>query len=502
MSRLIKNTSIIAGATLLSRILGFLRDVVIAYFLGTSAMADIFFVAFRVPNLLRRLFAEGSLTMAFVPIFKNLQIKEGEDSAFCFARSTFYWLLFVLSIITIFAIIFAPYITSLIAPGFKNRPDVFNFTTKLIRICFPYIIFISAVALCMGILNSLGHFASPALAPCILNIVLIASGYIAYVKKINISLALSYGVLLAGILQFLMQQPVLKKFNFSWIGKIDLKHKGLRLLVKLMLPSVFGAAVYQLNIVLNTILASYLEPGSVSYLYYADRLVQFPLGIFGVAVSVAALPDLSNLAAQKDITKFKQTLNQSLYLILFICLPATAGLIGLSTPIIKLLFYRGAFNEYSVHATSLCLIAYGLGLPAFSLVRTLVSSFYALKDTKTPAIIASICLIVNLVSGVLLMKGLKYFGLALAVSISSWVNVLLLSYLLFKKIGQWIQIQKKLFIFNILSLFIYLSCLKLSSLNTLSILSIPLIGGLYLFICSQMGIEEAMFILRFLKKTK
>lgn len=279
--------------------------------------------------------------MAFVPIFKNLQLKQGKESAFCFARSTFYWLITILTIITIIAIIFAPYITSIVAPGFKTRPDIFNFTTKLIRICFPYIIFISGVALCMGILNSLGHFAMPALAPCMLNIVLIGCAFFAYFKKINVSLALSYGVLIAGILQFLMQQPALKSYDFSWIGKVNLRHKGLKLLLKLMLPSVFGAAVYQLNIVLNTILASFLSTGAVSYLYYADRLVQFPLGIFGVAVSVAALPDLSQLAAQKDILKFKQTLNQSLYLILFVCLPATAGLIGLSKPLSRFCFTEG-----------------------------------------------------------------------------------------------------------------------------------------------------------------
>ncbi len=502
MKNLVKNTSIIAISTLLSRILGFLRDVVIAYSLGAGAMADVFFVAFRIPNLLRRLFAEGSLTMAFVPIFKDLYSKEGKDTAFCFARSTFYWLIILLTSITILAIIFAPCITFVVAPGFKNRPEIFNFTTHLIRICFPYIIFISAVALCMGILNSLGHFAMPALAPCVLNIVLISCALFAHYHKINVSLALSYGVLIGGVGQFILQQVALKKFNFSWFGKIDLKHRGVKLLLKLMAPSVFGAAVYQLNIILNTMLASFLQTGSVSYLYYADRLVQFPLGIFGVAVSVAALPDLSEMATKKNIDGFKTTLNESIYLILFICLPATAGLIGLSKPIIKLLFLRGAFTEASVKATSLCLIGYSLGLPAFSLVRTLVSGLYALKDTKSPAYIAAICLIVNFFSGIILMRFLSYFGLALSVSISSWINVILLAYMLHKKTGPWLNINKKLLIVTSLSLCIYLIGNYLSPFGKSALLAIPILGITYLILCYLLKIEEAATLFLLVNKRK
>jgi len=502
MSKLIKNTSIIAGATLLSRILGFVRDMVIAYTLGAGALADVFFVAFRVPNLLRRLFAEGSLTMAFVPIFKNIQTKEGKVSAFCFARSVFYGLIGILTLLTVIALICAPYITFVVAPGFRDRPEVFNLTTSLIRICFPYIIFISSVALCMGILNSMGYFAAPALAPCVLNIVLISSALVAKLYNLNVSLALSYGVLIAGIGQFLLQQPSLKKINFSWIGEVNLKHKGVKLLLKLMLPSVFGAAVYQLNIVLNTVLASFLKTGTVSYLYYADRLVQFPLGVFGVAVSVAALPDLSTLASKNNISDFKKTLNQSLSLILFICLPATAGLIGLSTPIIKLLFHRGAFDEVSVHATALCLMGYGIGLPAFSLVRTLVSSLYALKDTKSPAYIASICLFINLIAGIVLMRYFSFFGLAIAVSISSWVNVILLGFMLNKKIGKWLKIEKKLFIFLGLSLCIFIITKSITPLGIISIIFIPILGILYVLLCSLIKVEEGKILLLLIKRNK
>ncbi len=352
----------------------------------------------------------------------------------------------------------------------------------------------------MGILNSLGHFLAPALAPCILNITLIASALAGKYLNINIAIALSYGVLLAGLGQFLLQLPFLKKYNFSIFGKIDLKHQGVKLLFKMMLPSIYGAAVYQLNIMLNTLLASFLESGSVSYLYYADRLVQFPLGIFGVAVSVAALPDLSELSSKKDIQGFKNILNKSIYFLLFICLPASAGLIGLSYPIIEVLFKRGAFNSDSVQATSLCLIGYSLGLPAFSLIRTLISSLYSLKDTKTPAYIATVCLFVNLIFGIVLMQRLSYFGLALAVSISSWTNVILLYIALNKKIGKWFTVKKKLLWFVLFSLFITMIG-KLTSSSPYSLILIPILALIYIYLCKLLKIEEADAILSLLKKT-
>lgn len=501
MSNILKNTSIIAGATFLSRILGFIRDVVVAYTLGTGPFADAFFVAFRIPNLMRRLFAEGSLTMAFVPVFKNLDLKQGRQSAFLFARSAFLWLILILCALSIVAIFLAPKIALLIAPGFKRQPQLFDFTIKLIRICFPYIIFISSVALFMGILNSLGHFLSPAIAPCILNIMLITSAFVGKFYNINIALALSYGVLFAGMGQFVLQLPFLKKYGFSIFGKIDLKHKGVKLLLKLIIPSIYGAAVYQLNILLNTVLASFLESGSVSYLYYADRLVQFPLGIFGVAVSVAALPDLSELSSKKDMKGFKKVLNKSIYFILFISLPATFGLIGMSQPIVEALFKRGAFDLSSVEATSLCLIGYSIGLPAFSLVRTMVSSFYSLKDTKTPAYVATICLFVNLFFGILLMKKLSYLGLALAVSISSWTNVVLLYIALNKKIGTWFQWKRKLCWFMLLSLLILIVG-ELTTASLYSLILIPILALVYIYLCNLLKIEEASAIISLLKKTK
>ncbi len=496
MSRLLKNTSVIAFATFLSRILGFIRDIVVAYALGTGPFADAFFVAFRLPNLMRRLFAEGSLTMAFVPVFKEIKHVEGRDRAFCFARATFVWLLIILVVLTLVVICFAPMVTFLVAPGFKHEAHVFNYAVELVRICFPYVIFVCSVALCMGILNSLGHFAAPAYAPCILNVVLITSALVAVHFRWNVAGALAWGVLLAGVLQFLLQQWPLKRMGFSWIGPFSMKDKGVRLLFKLMLPTIFGAAVYQMGIIINTVLASFLHQGAISYLYYADRLVQFPLGVFGVAVSVAALPDLSSLATKGDIQGFKQTLNASLALILFVSLPATAGLIGLAHPIIKVLFFRGAFTETSVSSTSLALLGYAVGLPAFSCVRTLVSSFYALKDTKSPVVVASICLVVNVIMGVILMRPFSFLGLALAVSISSFLNIALLSLLLTRKIGAWFKMMPKYMVMLALSTIILVTS-RLISLNDISsFLLIPVWMAFYIGISWLFKVEEAMLFVK------
>ncbi len=498
MSRLLKNTSTIALGTFLSRILGFLRDMVVAYALGTGPFADAFFVAFRLPNLMRRLFAEGSLTMAFVPVFKEIKHREGRDRAFCFARSTFIWLIIILTFLTVMVLIGAPLVTLLIAPGFKKDPHIFAFAVYLIRVCFPYVIFISSVALCMGILNSLGHFAAPAYAPCILNIVLISSALLAVHLGWNVAELLAWGVLLAGVLQFLLQQIPLKRKGFSWIGEVSLKDKGVKLLLALMIPTVFGAAVYQIGIIINTVLASFLPEGAISYLYYADRLVQFPLGVFGVAVSVAALPDLSSLATQGKIQEFKHTLNSGLSLILFVSLPATAGLIGLAHPIIKVLFFRGAFTETSVRATSLALIGYAIGLPAFSCVRTLVSSFYALKDTKSPVIVAIICLVVNVILGISLMKSLSFFGLALAVSLSSCLNVLLLCMVLRRKIGPWFVGDKKYMVMSFLSLLILIGTIFLPGKEFFRFAMIPFWGIFYVVFCWFFKVEEARVVLKIL----
>jgi len=432
-----KRAATVAGATLMSRVLGFVRDLITAFVLGAGLFADAFFVAFRIPNLLRSLFAEGSLTMAFIPTFSRVRAEEGEARAQEMARSVLAWLVGILSCITLLAIVFAPQLTALIAPGFAKNPELLSATADLLRICFPFIVFISAVGLCMGILNAMDHFFAPAFAPCLLNIGFICAGLIGWRMGWNVAYALAWGVLVSGLAQWLFQQPFLTRRGFSWRGPWRWFDPAVVRMGKLMLPSVLGSAVYQINLLMGTLLASFLPVGSISYLYYADRLVQFPVGVFGLAVSTAALPSLSRLAASGQMDEFRGVIRTSMRLSLFISLPAMAGLIALSAPIIGLLFGRGAFGPEAIAATAGALVAYGAGLPAIALVRPLVGAFYALENTRMPVLVASFCVLVNILLGFVLMQYLAHMGLALAVSIASYTNVGLLSYLLRRRLGQW-----------------------------------------------------------------
>jgi putative peptidoglycan lipid II flippase len=365
-------------------------------------------------------------------------------------------------------------------------------TTLLVRICFPYIFFVSSMALAMGILNSLGHFLSPALAPSVLNVVLITTALWSYFTHGNVAVGQAVGVLIAGFGQWLLQQPFLTARGFSWRGPWSWKDPGVRRMGRLMGPSVFGSAVYQLNILLGTLLASLLPTGSVSYLYYADRLVQLPLGVFGVAVGMAALPGLANLAAMGKMDEFKTSLNSALGLSLFVGLPATAGLIALSGPIIATLFTRGAFTPEAAQATSLALMAYAVGLPAFACVRPLVSAFYSLEDTRTPVLAACLSMVLNASLGYALMGPLHHVGLALAASVASWVNVLFLGWALGRKLGGWWCSTARMAAMAGLSLGVGLAAWAALPLGRPSLAAIPLLAGLYIFVATRVGLDEAV----------
>ncbi|MFP4085068.1 MAG: murein biosynthesis integral membrane protein MurJ [Desulfonatronovibrio sp.] len=491
-----RKASVVAGSTLISRILGFVRDLIIAFTLGAGPVADAFFVAFRLPNLLRRLFAEGSLTMAFIPVFTKIRNSQGDPEGFILARSVQLWLLIIVGVITLLAIIFAAPLTALIAPGFKDNSEIFNMTVTLVRICFPYILFISSVALCMGILNSMNHFFAPAFAPALMNITLIIAALSAYYLNLNVAYYLAAGVFASGLIQWIFQYPFLKKAGFSWKGQYSLTHPGVLRIGKLMLPTVLGAAVYQLNILMGTVLASFLAAGSISYLYYADRLVQFPLGVFAVAISTVALPSLSVMAGAQDMTGFKKTLSTSLSLTLFIALPSTAGLIGLSHPLIDIIFGRGEFTGTDVQATSLALIGYSVGLPAFSCVRPLISAFYALEDTRTPVKIAIISLVVNIGLGIILMQKLDHLGLALAASFSSWVNVILLGTSLRGKTGTWLSDGDKLWKMLGISCILLLGIKLLSIPAWMAVTLIPVWAVIYFAMAYAAKLPEASMISR------
>lgn len=423
----------VGAYTLLSRILGFARDMVIAWFFGAGMISDAFFVAFRLPNLFRRLFGEGSLTIAFIPVFSAHLTTRGKPEAFAMARSALRVLSILLTVGVIVGIIAAPLIIRVIAPGFHGLQ--FSLTTALTRMMFPYIFLICLVALCMGILNALGHFAAPALAPVLLNLSIIISVFLLSPHMAEPVFSLAIGVLAGGLLQLVLQVPFLIQKEFYFWHPAPLSHPALGRVGRLMLPSIFGSAVYQISILIGTLLASFLPEGSVSYLYYADRVVQFPLGIFAVSLSVAVLPGLSRQAAGNDMAGLKDTFAYAVKLVFFITIPATVGLIVLRRPIVDLLFQRGAFDSQSAAMTANALLCFAVGLCAFSAVRIVVSLFYALGDARTPVRIALVSITANIILGLGLMGPLGHAGLALATSLSSLLNVGLLMRAMRTKIG-------------------------------------------------------------------
>jgi len=426
---------VVGGATFLSRILGYVRDAVIAWLFGTSASADAFFVAFRIPNLLRRMFAEGSLGVAFVPVFTETLHKKGRAEALRLAQAALLSLSGLLAAVAVLGVACAPEIVGLVGPGFKDDPALFNLTVELTRIMFPYIFFIGLVALSMGILNVFGHFAAPALAPVVLNLSIIGAALVVSPHLERPVVGLAVGVLAGGALQLLLQLPFLYRFGAGFGGRMVFFHDGLKKVGRLMVPAAFGAAVYQINLLINTQLATLLPQGSVSYLYYADRLVQFPLGIIGLAAATALLPSLSRQALTDDRAAVTRTFGHSARITLFLTIPAMCGLLLLREPIIWLLFQRGAFDLAAVRLTAAALLYYGAGLWAFTLARLAAQIFYALQDTRTPVWTAAVSIATNIAVGVTCMRFMGHVGLALATTVASGVNVVLLLTAMRSKLG-------------------------------------------------------------------
>ena len=432
-SRVVKAAGVVGAATLLSRVLGFIRDAVIAGFFGAGFSSDAFIAAFRIPNLLRRLFAEGSLSSAFIPVFTQYIVRRGQPEAFHLARSAFRLLSVLLILVTIGGILLSPWIVKLVAPGFVA--DKYSLTVTLTQLMFPYIFFVGLVALCMGILNVLGHFAAPALAPVLLNISIIGSVLIISPFLSVPAVGLAVGVLIGGVLQLTLQLPALLSKGFRFWEKAKLFHPGLKQVGTLIPPVILGGAVYQINIVIGTILGSLLAEGSVTYLYFADRLVQFPLGVFAIAAATAVLPSLSRQAESEDFEALKDTFGHALKLVFFISIPAMLGLIVLREPIVALLFQRGEFDALATRLTAQALLYYSLGLWAFSAVRIVAATFFAMQDTRTPVKMAGLSILVNIILGVVLMKPLAHGGLALATSLASILNLGLLVRALKNKLG-------------------------------------------------------------------
>ena len=434
-----KNISRAAGvlgaATMLSRIMGMVRDMVVARLFGAGLYTDAFIAAFQIPNMLRRFFAEGALTSAFVPTFSEWYVNKGEEEARALANVCFTALTLVMAAITIVGVIFSPQIVSLMFPGFAVNAEKLSVTILLNRLMFPYIFFVSLVALSMGILNTVRHFFTPAISTVFLNLSMILCAVLLHHRFQVPIVSLAVGVLVGGMLQLALQLPVLYKKGFPIRPDFRLGHPALKRIALLMGPAVFGVGVYYLNITVGSILASLLAEGSVSYLYYAQRLFEFPQGIFTASVAQAVLPSMSRQAAAGDLPALKESLSYGVRLTLVITIPAMTGLALCATPIFSLLFMVGAFDYAKAVNCGIALLYYSLGLSFVALVRVLVPAFYALKDTKTPVLVALVAFVLNLVCSLLLMGPLKHGGLALASSISALGNMLLLLWFLRRKIG-------------------------------------------------------------------
>ena len=463
--KITKAATVIGTGTFLSRILGFLRDMVIAHFFGAGMAADAFFVAFRIPNLWRRLVGEGSLTISFIPVYTEYLTQRSEEETREVTHIAFTLAGVILLILTIFGIFFSPILIHIIAPGFARVPEKFQLTVTLNQIIFPYLFFMGLFALCMGVLNSLRHFFAPAIAPIFLNISIIASVFLFYHTFQKPVMALAIGVLAGGVIQFLFQIPFLLKRGISFRFNFNFRHPAIKRIGFLMIPGLIGTAVYQINVFIDTIFASFLPSGSVSYLFFADRLMEFPLGIFAIALGMAALPSLSELFSKGKIDELKDTISFTFRLVSFISIPAMVGLIALRTPIINLLFQRGLFDYSATVMTAKALLFYSVGLWAIAGSRTIVPAFYSLQDTWTPLKIALICLGANVILNSILIFPLKHAGLALATSLSSILNLILLLRKLTPKLGR-LDLKK-----NIQSLLQILLC------------SLPM-GFVAYFICS------------------
>jgi putative peptidoglycan lipid II flippase len=450
---IIRSTGVIGSFTILSRILGFLRDVLIARVFGTGISMQAFVVAFRIPNLIRELIGEGAANAAFVPVFSEYLIKD-KDELFKVVNIVFNFLFIILCLIMILGIIFSPIIVKLIAPGFIKDSQKLNLTVLLTRIMFPYLVFIGLVAYAMGILNTFKAFALPAFGPALLNISLILSVIFSSFFS-EPAFALALGVLAGGILQLVIQIPAIYKRGFRFrLFEIKFKHPALKRITRLLTPRIFGSAIYQLNVFMDTVFASLshiVGEGAVAAIYYANRLIQFPLAVFGIALSTASLPVMSEQVAMQDVEKFKKTVSFSLRSIFLVMLPSSMFLFMLAQPIIRILFQRGNFDTNSTAITSYALLFYSLGLVFFSGVKVISSAFFSLQDTRTPVKTTGICLIINIILNFFLMWPLKVGGLALASSISSSLNFLMLFYLLEKRIG---KLESLLIIRSFLKIFL------------------------------------------------
>ena len=468
-------------ATAISRVTGLIRDILKAQYFGTGIAADAFTVAFRLPNLLRHLLGEGTLSAAFIPVYTSYRIKLSAEESWHLVNAVFTLATMVLAVVTLLGIIFAKPLVIIFVPGFSAIPGKIELTIKLTQWLFPYIIFVGLAALAMAILNTNKRFFLPALAPIVLNLAMIVS-MIYLCRKVGETaeeqiFGLAIGTLIGGFGQFAIQWPALRHVGYHYKFSFDWKNPGVRRILKLMGPGVFALAVTQINMFVDTFLASLLAEGSVAALEYANRLTQLPLGVFAVSITTAILPVLSEQATLKNYDQLKDTLAYALKLIFFVLLPSTVGIIVLKDPLILLIYQRGAFDQTSTSLTVTALVYYVVGLTAYGGVKAVAQAFFALQDTKTPVKIAAVALVANIILNLLFIKPLKIGGLALATSLSAIINISVLFYLLQKRIGSFkntqllpglIKIAASSLAMGVTVMIYYLICIKWYHLNSLT----------------------------------
>ncbi len=425
-SRFLRSTIVVGANTGLSRVLGLVRDVAIARLFGAGMGADAFFVAFRIPNFLRRLFAEGAFAQAFVPVLTEYNTCREQDDVRDLVSHTAGMLGTVLAGVTLLGILAAPVLVLMFAPGFVADEPKQELTQTMLRLTFPYLLFISLTAFAGAILNTFGRFAIPAFTPALLNLVLIGAAiWLAPLLQQPVY-ALAFGVFVAGIVQLGFQLPALARVGMLVRPKLKRDHEGVTRIMKLMAPAMFGVSVSQINLLVDTIIASFLVTGSVSWLYYSDRLVEFPLGVFGIALATVILPGLSRQHANADPRAFSATLDWALKLTLIIAVPSALGLAILSKPMLTTIFQYEAFTQVDAQMASRSLVAYALGLPAFVVIKVLAPGYFSRQDTRTPVRIGVVAMLTNIVLNLILVAPLAHAGLALATALSAMLNASLL----------------------------------------------------------------------------
>ncbi|MBP3125452.1 murein biosynthesis integral membrane protein MurJ [Thalassospira sp. ER-Se-21-Dark] len=430
---LVRSIATVSGFTLLSRLLGFCRDILIAGMLGAGGIADAFFVAFKFPNLFRRLFGEGAFSAAFIPLLAGDIEKRGMDAAREFAARAMSMLILITGFLVAVIEILMPWAMYVFAPGFAENPEKFELAVELSRITFPYLAFISAVALMSGVMNTLHRYAAAAAAPIILNICLIGALLGLTTITDTPAHALAWGVAIAGVAQFLMLVIACKRVGFAIKWQMPRVDDRIKLLGKRMIPGMIGAGVYQINLLIDTMLASLVSDGAVSWLYYADRVQQLPLGVIGIAIGTALLPTLSRQLQGDDAKTAMYSQNRGIEIALLLTLPAAIALGVMGLPVINVLFERGAFGAEETLMTGMALTVFAFGLPASVLVKVLAPGFFAREDTKTPIRIGISCMVLNIILIVVLMPWFGHLGIAAATSVSVWVNATSLGFILHRR---------------------------------------------------------------------